>query len=85
MTYLTTVWTKNHIFFKGLSDEINRQGGTSDFAIFSKYVVKLPYDADPANFGCVISSMDSINICPNPQNVTSCYSLGINSGNGSSG
>lgn len=29
--------------------------------------------------------MDLINNCPNPQNLTGCYLLGINSGNGSSG
>ena len=47
-------WTS---FFKGLSDEINRLGGSSDFATFSKFVVSLPYDANPADHGCVCETL----------------------------
>jgi hypothetical protein len=46
---------------QGISDEINRMGGNSDFSTFSKDLVRLPYDQNPANFWCILPRVDWTN------------------------
>jgi acylphosphatase len=55
-------------FMKGISDEINRLGGHSDFSTFQYWITKISPMLNPANYKCPDEDKIQGSITPSPSN-----------------